>query len=142
MKTNWKVIERDPRAGKWAQMYVSLSPKGVIAFSNFTWEKTGSPLAYLVLFDEENQRIGLKPTATGVKHAYPVLQRGQHSGRKLNVFRMMVEQGIKLKYGLKFPYPEIDSEGVLILDLRTAETSSYSTAWHRRRESEKQSNMA
>ena len=136
MRTNWKVIERDPRAGKWALMYVTLSPKGLISLSKYAWEKTGSPMAYLVLFDEENQRIGLKPTATGVQHAFPVLSRGPSLGKKVNAFRMMAEQRIKLEHGIRFTDMEIDAEGILILNLRTAETSSFSTAWHRRRESQ------
>ena len=111
-------------------------PEGLISLSRFTWEKTGRPMAYLILFDEENQRIGLKPTATGVKHAYPILSRGPNLGKKINVFRMMIEEGIKLKEGIRFTDIEIDPEGILILDLRTARPSKLSTTW-RRRESEK-----
>lgn len=141
MRTNWKIVERDPKALKWALMYVTLSPRGIISLSNFTWEKTGSPQAYLVLFDEAYQRIGLKPTATGVKHAYPVLSRGPKYGKKLNAFRMIFELGIKLEYGIRFTDIEIDPEGILILNLRTAETSKASTAWYRRREAQGQSSV-
>lgn len=115
-------------------MYVTLSPKGVISLNHFAWEKMGRPTAYHVLFDAEDQRIGLKPTATGVKHAFPIQQRSESLGKKINVFRMMNEQRIKLPHGIRFTDMEIDTEGVLILNLRTAETSNASVGWNRRRE--------
>jgi len=99
-------------------------------------------MAYHVFFDQEDRRIGLKPSAAGVKHAYPVLVRGRNLGKKINVHRLMIEQIIKLPQGIKFTDLHIDTEGILILDLRTAETSKFSTAWNRRRESQTRSNTA
>ncbi len=120
MRTMWKVIERDPKAGRWGTLYASLSPKGVIALSGRTWQKTGSPLAYLVMFDEANQRIGLKPVAAGAKNAYPAIKQGRVGCRRINAVRLMVEQRLKLTHGLRFTDIEIDADGVLTLDLRTA----------------------
>ena len=126
MRTMWKVIERDPKAGRWATMYASLSPKGVIALSRRTWEATGSPLAYLVMFDEANQRIGLKPTATGAKNAYPAIKQGAGTGPRINAFRLVSEQRLKLPHGLRFTDIEMDADGVLTLDLRTAKVNKAS----------------
>jgi len=128
MRTMWKVIERDPKSGRWATMYASLSPKGVIALSRRTWETTGRPLAYMVLFDEANQRIGLKPAAAGTKNAYPAIKQGGAACRRINAFRLMAEQRLKLKYGLRFTDIEIDADGVLTLDLRTAAVNKASVA--------------
>ena len=128
MRTMWKVIERDAKAGRWAMMYASLSPKGVIALSRRTGETTGSPLAYLVMFDEANQRIGLKPAATGATNAYPAIKQGGSACRRINAFRLMAEQRLKLTYGLRFTEIEIDAEGVLTLDLRTAKVNKASIA--------------
>ena len=128
MRTMWKVIERDAKAGRWMTMYASLSPKGVIALSRRTWEKTGRPLAYLVMFDEANQRIGLKPAAAGEKNAYPASTRGKSDCRRINAFRMMAEQRLTLTYGLRFTDIEIDADGVLTLDLRTAAVNKASIA--------------
>ncbi len=128
MRTMWKVIERDPKAGRWATMYASLSPKGVIALSGRTWEKTGSPLAYLVMFDEANQRIGLKPAASGSKNAFPAIKQGRVGCRRINAFRLMAEQRLKLTHGLRFTDIEMDADGVLTLDLRTAKVNKASVA--------------
>ena len=134
MRANWKIVERDLRQGKWSFLYVTLSPSGLLSLSRFTWEKTGCPQAYIILFDVENQRIGLKPTAAGVKHAYPIRSRGPNLGKTINVRRMMVEQIIKLPHGIQFTDMQIDTEGILILDLRTAEASKASVGWNRRRQ--------
>ncbi|HQU93599.1 MAG TPA: hypothetical protein PLK77_14950 [Pyrinomonadaceae bacterium] len=128
MRTVWKVIERDVKAGRWATMYASLSPKGVIALSRRTWETTGRPAAYVVMFDEANQRIGLKPAASGEKNAYPAVKQGGDACRRINAHRLMAEQRLKLKYGLRFTEIEIDREGVLTLELRTAQVNRASVA--------------
>jgi len=128
MRTMWKVIERDVKAGRWATMYASLSPKGVIALSRRTWEATGSPLAYLVMFDEATQRIGLKPAAAGTKNAYPAVKQGGAACRRINAFRLMAEQRLKLQYGLRFTDTEIDAEGVHTFNLQSAAVNKSSIA--------------
>jgi len=136
MKPVWKIIERDARLGKWSVPYVSLSPTGVIWISRLAWEKSGSPAAYLIMFDDTNQRIGLKATGLGVKNAYPVHKTGSAGSKKLSCNRMLVEHGIKLKHGLRFTDIEIDRDGFITLDLSTAVINRLSTT-RQRRESEK-----
>ncbi len=141
MKSLWKIIERDNKKGKWSLPYVSLSPDGEILITRVTWEKSGSPAAYLIMFDDTNQRIGLKPTALGIKHAYKAYTKGTAGSRTLSCNRMLVEHGIKLKHGLRFTDIEIDQDGFITLDLRTAVINRLSVA-HQRRESGKPSPIA
>lgn len=128
MTTMWKEIEREPKAGRWKTTYVSLSPKGVIALSGATWRELGSPAAFVILYDAANQRIGLRPAHLTDRNAYPAVTRGSSPGRHLNAYQMMVEEKISLQYGLRFKGAETDPDGVLILDLRTAEVSKASVA--------------
>jgi hypothetical protein len=127
MKPLWKIIERDNKKGKWSLPYVSLSPDGEILITRVTWERTGSPEAYLVMFDDTNQRIGLKATGLGVKHAYKLYRKGTAGAKTLTCNRMLVEHGIKLKHGLRFTDIEIDRDGFITLDLRTAVINRLST---------------
>jgi len=120
MNSLWKLVERDGKLGKWALPYASLGPDGVIVISRVTWEKTGSPAAYLIMFDDTNQRIGLKATGLGVKNAYRAHKRGNAGSKRLICRRMMVEHGIKLKQSIRFTDIEIDRDGFITLDLRTA----------------------
>lgn len=83
-------------------------------------------------FDEANQRIGLKPAAAGERNAYPAIKQGGAACRRINAFRLMAEQRLKLTYGLRFTDIEVDADGVLTLDLRTATGNKASIARQRR----------
>jgi len=135
MKSLWKIIERDNKKGKWSLPYVSLSPDGEILVTRHTWEKSGSPAAYLVMFDDTNQRIGLKPAVAGERHAYKLYKSGTAGSKTLSCRRMLVEHGIKLKHGIRFTDIEIDRDGFITLDLRTAVINNLSvTRQHRESE--------
>lgn len=110
--------------GQWASFYVTMNPKGYIVFSRVTFQRLGEPRAFLLLFDKVNNRIGLKPTALGIKNAYPAAKQGRHGGQLIRAYRLMQEFGIDLPETIRFYDAEIDQDGVLILDLRTARVSS------------------
>ena len=137
MKAIWKEIPREPRKGRWVGMYAAMSPKGEIWISRVTWEKTGRPSAYQIFFDQANQRIGLKPTAQGIRGSYPAGPRGNHGARRIMAYPIIAECRLILKHTLQFPFVEIDTDGILILDLRTAEINKVSLAWARKKEAAK-----
>ena len=134
MKAIWKEIPKDPKKGRWVGMYVTLNPKGEIVLSRRTWEKSGCALAYQIFFDQANQRIGLKPSTPNSRGAYLAGPRGRHGGRRILAFPVMAECGIILKHTVQFPEVEIDIDGLLILDLRTAAINKSSLTWHKRKE--------
>ncbi len=133
MRTIWKEVPSDPKAGKWAAMYVTLNPKGEISMTRLTWEKTGRPEAFQIFIDDANQRIGLKPSSPNLRGTYRAAKNGKLGGRRVNAFRLIAECRLLLKNTLQFPLAEIDPDGILILDLRTAIISKSSLAWDRRR---------
>jgi len=110
--------------GQWAAFYVTMNRKGFIVMSRVTYERLGEPKAFMLLFDTVNNRIGLKPTALGIRNAYPVGPSGRHGGRVVRAYRLMQEFGIVLKETIRFQDAEIDQDGVLILDMRMARVSS------------------
>jgi len=120
---------------KWCMgwLYVTLNPRGAIVMNRVTWEKTGSPLAYEIFFDDANQRIGLKPSTPTSRGAYPAPERGKFGGRRIMAYPGIVECRLVIRQTLQFPDAEIDSEGILILDLRTATVNRNSLAWERGR---------
>ena len=121
MKANWEKCPRGDVAPQYAGIYVTMNRKGEIAMSRATYETFGSPEAVFLLFDRNNQRIGLQPTGRTMRDAYPVLTSGRCGGKKIHAFRLMREYSIDLPATVKFPEAEIDDDGVLRLDLRTAE---------------------
>jgi hypothetical protein len=120
MKFQWKQVAREGTTAQWAGLYVTLSPKGKIVLSRVTYERLGSPAAFHVLFEATNNVIGLQPTARGLKNAVPVRKSGRHGGRYIAAYRLVVDNNIHLPQTVQFFDAEIDRDGILELDLRTA----------------------
>lgn len=123
MKPDWRECPRGDVTGQWAALYVTMNRRGYIAMSGRTFEKLGEPKACNLLFDAVNNRIGLKPAALAARNAFPVAKQGRHGGRLIRAYRLMQEFGIDLPETIHFHDAEIDQDGILILDLRTARVS-------------------
>lgn len=129
MKTIWKECPRGDVVGQWGSLYVSMNHRGYIVMSRLTYERTGSPKAYLLLFDEANSRIGLKPTNLMAKNAYPAARYG----KLVRAYRLIQEYGLVMPETIRFHDAEVNDERILILDLRMAKIPKRSTA-HRKNE--------
>ena len=123
MHVEWSILPKDDVTPHWSGIYVTLNREGTIAINKVTYRRMGEPAAVLIMFDRVNSRIALKPTGATMKHAYAVGKYGRHGGRRIRAFRMIAEFGIKVPDTIEFKDAEIDSDGQLILDLRTARVS-------------------
>lgn len=132
MKVTWKQVPKGDVFGQWAKFYVTMNRRGYIVFSRKTYERLGEPKAFHLLFDAVNNRIGLKPTAPEISNAYPVAKYGKHGGCLVRAWRLMEECGITLPETIHFDGAEVDQDGILVLDLRTAKVSSRSTSHPRK----------
>ncbi len=83
-------------------------------------ERMDSPEAFLLLYDSPNNTIGLKPTGAKLRNAYPAGVSGRHGGRRVNAYRLLTEHRLRVDQTLEFPDAEIDEDGILVLNLRTA----------------------
>lgn len=124
MKREWKEIPRDDKRAQWAGIYVTLNSKGTIVMNRAAHEQMGAPAAYLILYDSANNTIGLKPTGGQMRNAYPAAKSGRHGGRKVAAYRLLVECGLHIEDTLAFPDAEIDTDEILVLNLRTAKISN------------------
>ena len=117
------MVQRDDVAPQWSGLYVSMNKDGAIVMNRTTYSRLREPAAFHVLFDRVNSRIALKPTARSLKHAYPAQVIGRRGAKVVRVNRLIKEFGIMLPDTVEFPDAEIDHDGQLILDLRTAKVS-------------------
>ena len=124
MKRNWSEVPRGDKRAQWAGVYVTMNGKGVIVMNRAAHERMGGADAFLVLYDSANNTIGLKPTGLRMRNAYPAGVSGRHGGRRVNAYRLMTEHGIRVDQTLEFPDAEIDEDGILVLNLRTAVISN------------------
>ena len=132
MRVNWKQVPRGDVVGQWAKFYVTMNRRGYIVFSRKTYERLGEPKAFHLLFDAVNNRIGLQPTEPGISNAYPVAKYGKHGGRLVRAWRLMEEFGIELPGTIQFESADVDQDGILVLDLRTAKVPARSLAHTRK----------
>ena len=123
MKRDWKEIPRDGKRAQWAGLYVTMNGTGTIVMNRAAYERLDEPAAFLLLYDAANNSIGLKPTGASMKNAYPVMKSGRHGGRKVAAYRLLMECGLHIKDTLEFTDAEIDLDGILVLNLRTAQVS-------------------
>lgn len=134
MKRQWRVVRRGDVTGQWASFYVTLNRKGHIVMSRLTHERLGKPRAVQVLFDPPSSCIGLKPTQPALRDTFLVGPSGRHGGKIVRAYRLLQEFSINVKDTIRFRDAEFDADGVLVLELRTAEISARAKAQRVRRE--------
>jgi hypothetical protein len=120
MKRSWEKCPRGEMPGRWAAPYVTMNPEGEIVLSRYTHEAMKGPDAYVLLFDRQTNTIGLNPSSARSPDAYPAHARGKHGGRVVRAYRLMQRFRVEIPETVRFVRPEIDEDGVLLLDLRTA----------------------
>jgi hypothetical protein len=121
MKANWTMLPRGDISTQAAGIYVSMNREGSIVLNRTLYVRLGEPAAVHILFDRVNNRIALKPTIAAMRNAYPVGKKRR--GRIIYAKRLLREFGIDLPDTIEFRDAEIDQDGQLILDLRTARAS-------------------
>lgn len=137
MRPDWRECPKDDIRAAWSALYVTMNPKGWIVMSKYTHQRIGGPQAFVLLFDKVNNRIGLKPAVPSTRNAYKVGPHGKYGGKVVYAYRLTTEFGIDLPETVQFHDAEIDQDGVLILDLRTARVSTRKWTKERRAASAK-----
>ena len=123
MRADWQEIPRGDIMPQYAGIYVTMNPKGDIVLSRVTYEMLDSPPAFVILYDKVNNRIGLRPAALATKNAYPARVSNKAGAKKVRGHRLTREHRIDLPHTVQFYDADIDEDGMLVLDLRTAKIS-------------------
>jgi len=134
MRADWQELPRGDVKPQYAGIYVSMNPKGEIAMTRVTYEMLDEPKAFVIFFDKVNNRIGLKPATLATRNAYPVAKSNRCGAKKVRAYRLLREYRIKLPQTIQFQDADIDEDGILVLDLRTAKISPRAANHYRNRE--------
>ncbi|MEO8648514.1 MAG: hypothetical protein ABI539_05050 [Acidobacteriota bacterium] len=123
MRRNWEECPKESgNDARWGVMYATLNREGHIRLSRVTHEAMGAPDSYLLLYDPDNEMIGLKPARLAVhRNAYRAIDRGNYGGKRVNAYRLCREFSIDISETMRFHRCGIDKTGVLILDLNDAQ---------------------
>ena len=123
MRADWQEVPRGDMMPQYAGIYVTMNPAGDIVMSRVTYEMMGEPKAFLILYDKPNNRIGLKPAHLSTRNAYPARVSNRAGAKMVRGHRLTREHRIILPHTVQFYDADIDEDGILILDLRTAKIS-------------------
>ena len=99
-------------------LHVTLGKKGEIVIGAVAFEKFGKPEAAVLLFDKVNSVIGLLPSHRRAENAYPLIVKTNGRHRVVRANRFCRHHGIRVERTIAFNKPEIDGEGILVLDLK------------------------
>jgi len=99
------------------QLYATISPRGDFVINLKTYIRMNEPEAVL-LYDRDTRTIGVKPSRRDVPNAILVHTRHARYNRVFRSRKFLAKHGIEIKQTIQFPTAELDTDGVLILNLR------------------------
>lgn len=129
MIRQWKMFRGGPVGPKRDRLHVTLSKRGVILINHKMFEMMGNPEAAYLLYDEKLQAIGIQPTTTGNQFSFPLKQKNDVTHRTINAQAFCRSFKISPPQTIYFTQPELDHDGVLVLDMHKAEEV---TTWTRK----------
>ena len=97
-------------------LHVTVSEKGELLIGVEAYSRLGKPEAVILLYDEKNALVGLRPAHPRVPNAYPLIaaRRGRH--KLLRAARFWNHHGLRFRTRTLFESPAIE-DGTLVLDL-------------------------
>lgn len=118
----WEQFKGGPFQRRTDAHRVSIDHHCLIRINRYTANALGNPEAVLLLYDRQHNRIGVLPAKRINKEAFPIyVNEGRHTIMAASFCRHF---GISVTGTERFNDPEIDSDGMLRLDLRSTHNVS------------------
>lgn len=129
MRKNWEKFQGGPVGPKRDRLHATLSKRGIILMNHNLWDMFGSPEAAYLLYDEEQRLIGVQPTSVGNQFSFLIKSKLGMTARMINAQAFCRTFRIEPPRTIYFLEPDLDHEGILVLDLNRA---GEVTTWKRR----------
>ena len=100
------------------RLYATINPRGDFVINLKTYIRMNEPEAVVLLYDRDTRTIGVRPSRLTVPNAILVHTRHARYNRVFRSRKFLAKHGIKIDTTMQFPTAEIDTEGVLILNLK------------------------
>ncbi|HJS51628.1 MAG TPA: hypothetical protein VJ781_06980 [Pyrinomonadaceae bacterium] len=107
------------------RLYATLSPRGDFVVNLKTYIRMNEPEAVVLLYDRDTRTIGVRPSRLDVPNAILVHTRHARYNRVFRSRKFLAKHGIKIDRTVQFPTAEIDTDGVLILNLKEMVTATH-----------------
>jgi hypothetical protein len=116
--SNWDEFKETATRRFTDRLYVTLSLKGDFVVNMHTFIKMNEPEAVVLLYDKNTRTIGVKRSRIDVPNAIVVHTRHARYNKVFRSKKFLAKHDIVLKNTMQFPTAVIDTDGVLILNLR------------------------
>jgi len=118
MLKDWKEFDAGPIASMRNRIRVTLSPQGKILLNRLAFQALDQTQAVVLLFDESDRTIGLKPADPTRKNAFAVKQWDRFHNRTILAASFCRHYNLLPTRTILFNNAEVDNDGVLRLELR------------------------
>ena len=114
----WDEFKDTPPRRLYEKLNATLNRYGQFTISLKTYIRMNETEAVVLLYDRDTRTIGVKPSRLTVSNAITVHIRHDRYNRVFRSKRFLAKQNIKVDHTIQFPTAEIDTDGVLILNLK------------------------
>lgn len=115
MDREWEKFRGGPTVSTQEQIHVSIGKRGLLYMNRNAHRVLGRPAAVYLYFNRAKDSIAVQPTSARLPEAFPVIEK-QH-GFVINASPFCRHFGIRPDTTEKFVRPDLNNEGVLLLDL-------------------------
>ena len=117
MIEEWEEFEGGPKLPVEERLHVTLNFKGVIFFNRVAYEALGKPESAVLLFEKRNSKIGIRPANAVSRKTFPLMQQRRLHSRIIRAASYCQNYGIRVQGTVAFHDIDIDSDGMMKLDL-------------------------
>ncbi len=118
MKREWETCNYDTKRARWSGYHVTMTPRGEIYMNANTLKAMDANERFVLLYDRMNKTIGVRPVNSLEPNSQGSSPKGSRGGRFVRAYRLLQQFNISIEHTVRFLKPEIDEEGILLLDLR------------------------
>ena len=114
----WDEFKETAPRRLYEKLYATINPRGDFVVSLKTYIRMNEPEAVVLLYDSDTRTIGVRPSRLNVPNAITVHVRHARYNRVFRSRKFLAKHNIQIKQTVQFPTAEIDTDGVLILNLK------------------------
>jgi hypothetical protein len=100
------------------RLYVTINPRGDFVMNLKTFIAMNETEAVVLLYDRSTRTIGVRRSRLDMPNAILVHTRHARYNRVFRSKKFLEKHGLEFKQTMQFPTAEIDTDGVLILNLK------------------------
>lgn len=119
MNVDFEVFEAGPERNSVERVHVTINERGHFFLNRRMLEAIGEPDAVTLMFDRRRSIIGVMPSRLHRPQAFPLKnkQLNRSRGRVIHAKNFCKHYAINPSETLAFLSPEVNKDGILILDL-------------------------